>query len=191
MANTLPGGTRNLATLPSQESSTLKHSSGLSSPVVRQMQIPPGQWALHPVWARRQLEAEDLQAAAPAVRHSNPITEELSEATAQFIISQKDSLSRVPLRRREQTEAWTREILAPPAVSDFCSDIDGLWHEHWSYKMCFTNCCFYETAKDESKYQVMSVHDLPRRALQTDTLRLRFRERVSSWRLSLPFEFDD
>lgn len=105
------------------------------------MQIPPGQWVLHPVWARHELEAEDLQAVAPAAKHSNPITEELSEATVQSIISQKESLSRVPLRGRElaeeQREARTHGILHFMWSQTFCSDVDGLWCEHRSYKMFF------------------------------------------------------
>lgn len=96
-------------------------------------------------------------AVAPAARHSNPITEELSEASLQSIISQKESLSRVLLRWRElaaeQREARTRGILH--LMWSFCSDGDGQQRQQGVSQNLFF--CFYDQRRIQIWSHVRSI----------------------------------
>ncbi len=113
-----------------QGSSTLEQSPGLSSPVVIPMQIPEGVCSHH-VRDRHELAAEKFLAEAPAVRHSKPPSKTSSARPLHSSLSQKkESLSRVPLRGREQAEdqreARTHGILRLQRSQPFSSHFDGL-----------------------------------------------------------------
>lgn len=85
------------------------------------------------VWVRHELETEDLQADAPAVRHSTPPQREAQRGHCWVWYPKRTHYPESRWEGREQSEDHIEARTQSPQTS--CLDIDGFWCEHWSYKI--------------------------------------------------------